>query len=60
MLLAHRAVRLQNLAVFVSDWYLTSRFSMICQGTRSVEKLLANGDYTTFARFVNAQAEIRP
>src|SRR4030042_6779699 len=38
MLLAHRVVRLQSLSAFVSDLRPTDRFSMICQGTRSVER----------------------
>ena len=53
----HRLVRLQNLQACVSDLRLLTQFSMICQGTRSVN-VLANGYYMRFNDFVNSYQTI--
>jgi hypothetical protein len=58
VLFQHRLVRLQNQQACVSDLRL-SQFSMICQGTRSLN-LLANADYTIFHYFVNSRQTTLP
>ena len=52
----HRLVRLQNPQACVSDLRLLTQFSMICQGTRSVN-VLANGDYMRFDRFCQESSD---
>jgi len=53
----HRLVRLQNPQACVSDLRLLTQFSMICQGTRSVN-VLANGYYMRFDHFVKSYQTI--